>query len=254
MRSYLNNGISISINYTMFCWGMKARESCKASGALLIYGFPPPTHCHSNFRTVGGRIRSLTLLNHPKEEFCVSPLKVSISLSDTTWIPFAKCVATLQVHSYTHTDEWQICEEEAKASVMDRREGCCSNPASSLLYLSQWPVVVASRPCCVHGGWPDLISDCLAVSGELEGWGFSTWHLSNSGGVVHRKAHYGLSGPWLLTGIVGKQTSVQNEHHHSLMFVTYRQAFTSALWATQISPKRSLDAQMNHFFLKRGVI
>lgn len=105
----------------------------------------------------------------------------------------------MQAHSCAHmsarTDEWQMCEEEAKASVMDRREGCCSNPASYLLYLGHWPVLVASRPCCVHGEWPDLILDCLAVCGGLEAWGFPTWHLSNSGGSSTGKPIMVLVGP-----------------------------------------------------------
>lgn len=101
--------------------------------------------------------------------------------------PFCKTcghLCTLRAHPNTHARahvERQMCEEEAKVSVMDRREGWCSSPASFLLYLSHWPVVVASRPCCVHGEWPDLILDCLAVSGGVEGWRFPTWHLSNSG-------------------------------------------------------------------------
>lgn len=114
---------------------------------------------------------------------------------------FCKTCGHLCTHARprTHTHmrtrvEWQMCEEEAKVSVMDRREGCCSNPASFLLYLSHWPVVVASRPCCVHGEWPDLILDCLAVSGGVEGWGFPTWHLSNSGGSSTGKPIMALVG------------------------------------------------------------
>lgn len=84
------------------------------------------------------------------------------------------------------------------------------------------------------------------------GWrvgGVSNMTFIKQRGVVHRKAHYGLSWPWLLTGIIGKGTSntdVQNKHHHSLSLVTNSQAFASALWATQKSATRSLDTQTNH--------
>lgn len=147
--------------------------------------------------------------------------------------PFCKTcghLCTLHAHPNTHKHtrarvERQMCEEEAKVSVMDRREGWCSSPASFLLYLSHWPVVVASRPCCVHGEWPDLILDCLAVSGGVEGWGFPTWHLSNSGRSSTGKpimALVGLDCSLEPTKNRRAQQTCTAKHHHSGSFVTYR--------------------------------
>lgn len=176
-------------------------------------------------------------------------------LRDNTFIPFAKRVATFacalaRTHERTY---WWVTDVWGRRSQRER-----DGQAWRLLFQSCFLSSLSSSLTCGGGLSPMLCPwrmdrshfRLLGRLGWAGGSGASNMTFIKQRGVVHRKAHCGFSGPWLLTGIIEKLTSTQYQYSiegtieqylhkikNRLCFVLVRRESTANkhLWCVSVS-------------------